>query len=356
MHEFDLNPDLSAGGAVIERLPDSVVRTSEHMALPKSSGRRGFKRLKKAGFRLIRRALGTASRPSSHCEHVWAIGICSGTGPLRMSPRSGARNPVITGASITDVDAAFAADPFMLRVQETWYLFFELWNNSAKKGEIGLAISQDGIRWRYQCRALVEPFHLSYPYVFECKGSYFMVPESRQARQVRLYRAVEFPVNWTLEHVLIDEPDLVDASLFRFEKHWWMFAENSLSQHNNLRLFHADELAGPWLEHPESPVISGDSHIARPAGRVVVENGRILRFAQDCHPFYGLSVNAFNITELSRTTYREKPALHRPVLKASGRGWNRCGMHHLDAQPIGDGTWLACVDGWYDRNDPDFAD
>jgi len=35
-----------------------------------------------------------------------------------------------------------------------------------------------------------------------------------------------------------------------------------------------------------------------------------------------------------------------PVLKANGSGWNASGMHHIDPQALGDGRWLACVDGW----------
>ena len=38
---------------------------------------------------------------------------------------------------------------------------------------------------------LAEPFHLSYPYVFEWQGSHYMIPESGAAKSVRLYRASE---------------------------------------------------------------------------------------------------------------------------------------------------------------------
>jgi hypothetical protein len=36
-----------------------------------------------------------------------------------------------------------------------------------QEGEIGLATSEDGLKWDYKQVVLNEPFHLSYPYVFE---------------------------------------------------------------------------------------------------------------------------------------------------------------------------------------------
>jgi hypothetical protein len=48
-------------------------------------------------------------------------------------------------------------------------------------------------------RVLEEPHHLSYPFVFEQDGQIWMIPESGAARNVSLYRAVEFPHRWTRE-------------------------------------------------------------------------------------------------------------------------------------------------------------
>ena len=84
---------------------------------------------------------------------------------------------------------------------------------------------------------------------------------------------------------------------------------------------------------------------SRPAGRVVVDGERVLRFAQRCDTGYGLDVRAFEIVELTETTYAERE-LPGPVLGASGSGWNADGMHHVDPHRIGPGSWLACVDGW----------
>ena len=120
---------------------------------------------------------------------------------------------------------ALVADPFMLKANGTWYMFFEVMNEQSGRGEIGLAVSQDAFQWRYQQIVLREPFHLSYPYVFEWQNTYYMVPESYQAKSVRLYKAMEFPTRWTLVTTLLDGDDFIDPTIFHFNNHWWLFAD-----------------------------------------------------------------------------------------------------------------------------------
>src|SRR3954471_8902781 len=85
-----------------------------------------------------------------------------------------------------DVKADFVADPFLIHHGEVWYLFFEVWNRDADKGEIGLAISRDLATWDYRGIVLREPWHLSYPHVFEFDGRIWMLPEAIDSGGVRL--------------------------------------------------------------------------------------------------------------------------------------------------------------------------
>ena len=79
--------------------------------------------------------------------------------------------------------------------------------------------------------------------------------------------------------------------------------------------------------------------------RVLVEGNRVIRFAQDCAPKYGLKVSAFEVEELTPELYTEHPLVSREILGGTGAGWNSHGMHHIDAHRLDDG-WIACVDGW----------
>ena len=279
---------------------------------------------------------------------IWSIGIYVGRSPLQLEPGNNL-NPVLTADSVSDVNARFVADPFILKATRIWYMFFEVMNEQSHRGEIGLAVSHDAFHWRYQYIVLKEPFHLSYPYVFEWQNAYYMIPESCEAKSVRLYKAMDFPSRWILLGTLLEGDDFVDPSIFYFNHRWWLLTDSAQSPYyaGTLRLFHAANLEGPWIEHPQSPIIRGNPHIARPAGRVILLDRSIIRYTQDCCPVYGRRVSAFEIKELTLTTYREEPVDFGPIIDAGGEGWNESGMHHIDPHLTEEGLWIACVDGWY---------
>jgi hypothetical protein len=116
-------------------------------------------------------------------------------------------------------------------------------------------------------------------------GRYYMIPETHQAESVRLYEARSFPTKWECTDTLLRGHRFNDSSIFYYHDRWWLFSEtNPTLAHDTLRLYHAPDLRGPWQEHPRSPIIQENPHIARPAGRVVVVGDRILRFAQGLFP------------------------------------------------------------------------
>jgi len=295
----------------------------------------------------IARRLGLR-RQQSHSPRPrdWAIGMFAGDSPLRLVPLHGGRTPSLTWSDVSDTPSGIIADPFMIRLSGAWYMFFEVMERPHGRGQIGLAVSRDGIDWRYQQIVLAEPFHLSYPYVFEWAGDIFMIPETHHDRSVCLYRASPFPVRWSPVGRLLEGAVFSDSSIVRYRDTWWLFTETSPGTFDELRLFYAGELRGPWREHPASPLVQRDPRRARPAGRILALGDGLLRFAQDCHPVYGSAVRAFEVTDLTASRYQEREAADRPVLGGSGTGWNAGGMHHVDAHRLDDGRWLACVDGW----------
>jgi hypothetical protein len=283
-------------------------------------------------------------------QYEWAIGIYRGHSPFHLTPAENLRMPVLARGDIFDVRAAGVADPFMIRIANTWYMFFEVINLESKKGEIALATSEDGLKWSYKQVVLKEPFHLSYPYVFEWQGEIFMVPESQEAKSVRLYRANSFPFRWSLVTTLVTGKAYADPSLVRFCDKWWFFASNRSkdccqARAESLHLFMADDLIGPWQEHPCSPVVRGNAKIARPAGRVISFQNRLFRYAQDCAQSYGRQVCAVEIIELTPDRYAERVLFEEAIVKPTKDEWNDMGMHHIDPHQLPDGSWLACVDG-----------
>lgn len=300
------------------------------------------------GRRIMRHVLTFPSNTPTARSQVWSIGVYEGLSPIDLAPAKHVDNPVLTGRDVSDVPAEFVADPFMLWKHDMWYMFFEVMNRRSGKGEIGLATSGDGATWEYQQIVLSEPFHLSYPYVFEWNHEVYMLPESGWADSIRLYKATEFPVRWSFVATLINGDKYCDPSIVFFNGRWWLFSGLGAPpfRADTLRLYFADEPRGPWVEHPRSPIVLGNARMARPAGRVLQFGNRLVRYAQDCYPTYGTRVRAFEIMELTTAAYREQEVDRVPVLQGGIDAWNRSGMHHIDLHCMANGRWIACVDGW----------
>jgi hypothetical protein len=253
--------------------------------------------------------------------------------------------PVLSASDVTDVPARFVADPFMVKENDTWYMFFEVLNTWTGQGDIGLATSKDAKAWHYEKIVLNEPFHLSFPCVFRADGVYYMIPETRVASSVRLYRATAFPYEWVfVKSILIG--NYADPSIVLHDGIWWLFV---LRDSDKLTLHYSEALTGPWIEHPQSPLVNGDLNICRPGGRLILLDDKVIRYAQDCDPTYANALRAFGVDELTTTCYRGHECSQRPILAGDGTGWNAEGMHQIDPHRLDEDSWIACVDGHQTR-------
>jgi hypothetical protein len=217
--------------------------------------------------------------------------------------------PDMTGFTLVvpATDRAYA-DPFVVKALDgRRFIFFEDFRNVDGKAVISrVELFSDGTI--SDPRVVLErDYHLSYPFVFFSGGEAYLLPETAQARRLELYRAVDFPDRWELERVLMDGSMVFDATLLEHGDKVWMFANLATSQgtpSDELSLFWSDSLAGEWQPHQQNPVIS-DVRCARPAGRVIVQDGRLIRPAQDGSVRYGYALVFKEILELSERSFRE---------------------------------------------------
>ncbi len=274
-------------------------------------------------------------------KEIWSIGICQGPSPFLLSDDE-IDNPVLTADDVTDVDADFVADPFIIKSNETWYMFFEVLESNSGIGSIGLASSKDSYNWIYDKIVLKEPFHLSYPYIFKFENDYYLCPESCASGATYLYRAVEFPYYWKRIETLVIGDQFVDPTLFFKDNLWWLML--GVRSCDKLYLYHADKLQGPYLPHPLNPVVSGNKQTTRPAGRPFLWKNRLFRFGQDSTKTYGGHFGAIIIVRLSQTEYIEKKVNIDMTSNLSLDNWARDGKHHIDLQ-MDDNNWFAVFDG-----------
>lgn len=201
------------------------------------------------------------------------------------------------------------ADPCVIERAGQRLVFTEEYGYRDKRGVIAcLSLQADGTAERIGI-ALDEPWHLSYPQVFESEGVWYMTTEAGAARHACLYRAAGFPLLWERVADLLSDCLCVDPTLHHHDGHWYLFANVSemgaSSTCDELFLFVSDSLTGPYRPHPANPVVR-DVRRSRPAGRMFRHEGRLIRPAQDCAPDYGAAIVFNEVLELSPTVYRER--------------------------------------------------
>jgi hypothetical protein len=221
----------------------------------------------------------------------------------------------------------FYADPFPIVVDGRTHLFVEDFDHRLGRGVIS-AVEFDGAGPIGTPRPVLQhEQHLSYPFVLECQGEVWMMPETSAAGTVELYRATDFPDRWELAQVLLRDVDASDATPFRHEGRWWLSAtvRRGGSCSDALHLWYADDLVGPWKPHERNPVLV-DIASARPAGRPARHAGRLLRPAQDGRAGYGGALAVAEVVDLDPGTFTQ-----RVVARVSpGGSWPGTRLHTVN--------------------------
>ena len=203
----------------------------------------------------------------------------------------------------------FWADPFLHTRGGRTFCFVEDLDGRTKRGRIAV-LEVAGGRLLERGIALEEPFHLSFPFLFEHGGELYMCPESSEAREIRVYRCVEFPLKWRLERTLMRGVSAADTMLFEKGGRWWMLTnidEADTGDHcSELYLFSADSpLSANWTPHRHNPILV-DSIGGRNGG-LIRDGERLYRIGQ-CQGFdrYGEGLRVYEIREISESRYVEE--------------------------------------------------
>jgi hypothetical protein len=235
------------------------------------------------------------------------------------------------------------AVPFLVsRGGRTWMFFEEAPFRSNKGGAVGrIAVAEVDIHgFKTPVRiALDRPYHLSYPFVFEHEGEWFLLPESAAASRLDLFRCTRWPDQWEHHRTLLEGVQVYDSTLARIGDRYWLFAAWSAAgavTADYLDLFFGDSPFGPFTRHPASPV-AADARWGRPGGRLFERDGVGYRPAQDSsRGVYGRAIRIQRIDRLTADDYAET------TVHVIEPGWRRGirATHTLDATAD-----LVSVDG-----------
>lgn len=231
----------------------------------------------------------------------------------------------------------YAADPFGLERDGIVHVFFEDYDHGSGIGSIcHVAIDRNGAVSKPET-VLNPGVHASYPYLVERDGRVFMLPETAAAGELILYEAHDFPYDWRPAATLLAGMPILDASVIEHAGRWWMFAtRNDRGGNQNLLVWHAPDLFGPWTPHAGNPVKT-DARSSRPGGTPFVADGHLYRPSQDDSLVYGgrLILNRVDVLTPGAFAEREVAVVQPPRGSAYPDG-----LHTLSAVGA-----LTLVDG-----------
>jgi len=223
---------------------------------------------------------------------------------------------------------SFLADPFVVEYKKENYVFAEEYNFNNKKGIISVYKISKNNSQRVGV-ALEENFHLSFPYIFEYENEYYMLPETSDVNEIRIYKCEEFPLKWKYEKTILKNIKSTDSIIFSFNNFWWLMTTFSSSGHGNeseLQIFYSKNgpLTDKWISFKKNPVVI-DPFLGRNGG-ILNYNKKLFRVAQSFgFNTYGEKISIQEIIKLDPDNFAEKNyCIIEPKFSK-----NLIGIHHL---------------------------
>ncbi len=273
------------------------------------------------GFKMLKRLASRGAAKMLRRRVQWGISLVPGKWDKSVLWRS---------TEIRNPPGRFWADPFLCSFGGRTYCFVEDFVGRTNRAHItaleivGTKVIEHGI-------ALREPFHLSFPFLFQYQGGLFMCPECCASKQIRIYRCTDFPLRWELQAVVMDGVSAVDTMLFKKGGRWWMLTSLDESGTDDfgseLYLFSSDSpLEANWTPHPQNP-IRIDARGGRNAG-LIHDGEKLYRLAQrQGFDQYGQGLLVFEIKTVTESTYVEELVSEiNPTFRKGLRG-----THHLSS-------------------------
>lgn len=198
----------------------------------------------------------------------------------------------------------WAADPFIISVGEKDYLFFEMFDRLKSKGLIGYR-EINGNKIGKMKIAYEADHHLSFPYIFEYKNEYYMMPEYSEGKELFVLKATHFPDKWEKIESWMQGKRFVDSVLLSHEGENYLLTQDLQSGYSSEKFSIFIRKGKEWVPHKQSPVVKSLAN-ARLAGKTFFERNQLIRVAQDCQDGYGTKLHFNNILKLSEDEYEEE--------------------------------------------------
>lgn len=192
------------------------------------------------------------------------------------------------------------ADPFLYEVAGEHYLFAELYERKKEKATIAYYKFVDGTPV-FQQIIIDQPYHMSYPCVFEHSGMHYMIPETSANASVDLYRATVFPQKWEKVKTLLSGTRYVDTTVVKYAGEYRAISYRKSPRGWMLDIFALDmENYTMKLQHS----VPYTRNVGRPAGGFLNDNA-LIRPAQNCANKYGENLILYQVSQCTDAVYQE---------------------------------------------------
>lgn len=189
------------------------------------------------------------------------------------------------------------ADSFPFVENGKEYIFVEILDDvNGEKGTIGVIDLQDNKGF---VEIINEPFHMSFPNVFKYGNDIYMMPETSESNQLRLYKAIEFPYKWRLESVLYDSVAVVDTVFLKADNELYAIGQKLPEKSNVLFKINTTEWKAELLN------LEGSYLDKRPAGNFINYENGTFHALQECGRVYGEYLHICKLDSFDGTTLNE---------------------------------------------------
>lgn len=201
------------------------------------------------------------------------------------------------------------ADPMLFEYNRKLWLFVERMDQWNHKGVISAAMYDNG-RFSRFIDVLEEPFHLSYPMIFEKDGVIYMIPETGDTNSIRLYRCSEFPDKWIYEGILAEGYKFVDTNIIHIKDEWFLITgvmDKKMGASTRMIIYSANNIEN--LNITQISELSGSCEFSfdkRGGGQIFQWRNKYLRPAQ-CgdESTYGKNVKIYDFS-ISKSSFNEE--------------------------------------------------
>lgn len=199
----------------------------------------------------------------------------------------------------------YYADGFAIKEKERLLLLFEDYTYKTRKGRISAVwFNERDFTFSDKTNLLDESWHLSYPYILKYNNALYCIPESKDHRNIELYKLDTNHMKMVHHRTLVKDVEAVDPTLIYHQNSWYLFFTSGNASNVELQIWHAENLEDEFIPHILNPVKSNVGN-ARPAGPLFYLDGKLYRPSQDCSKSYGGRIIINEVKILSEDSFLE---------------------------------------------------